>query len=653
MRIVELRLHPEGAGVNLHPRITILRGLDPFAGVGIIGIVHDLALGELPDHDGIVEIDGVEHPIAEAVRLAGATAECALIIPAVSLPVSRADQADITALELDVVEAESRVCELTDVIDDLAGQLGSRESLRAEMKAGLAAATARIDGSAAALDQADAALVRLARTRERPDPWTGMSDVAERMTHLRGLLAELDAQEENLPLGDRAALTAAVAVAQAARSADPVTAPEAAELAEVWLVLHERLARFESRLEAEDRSPDAAATRLEQARAAAAAAEAATVPREITPEEIQHLEDLHEATLKAESRASRGIRKGAGRAGYEAAMAALQEALEPLGYPSWAAFRMGGDRVTVGREVLDAFEQAERELEHAEQEWAQVAARLEEDSEIQSVLGEIDATLTRVTELIGSNPLGRNEDPRAVADELRSVMTGSSGVGVTNEEAVTRLREALTASGAAGHQELRSDAALVVLGGSWVEVLSAADSARARIERDRERTRAELSALEALGGGSRVDRLDEERAAVRAAEENVAALRSAMCDVVRSRVQLHVLAVTELSLAQQHDDTVTELETAEVVLEDSRRRCDETSEAASVSELCDRVPRGTGGAIPVVVVMGEAPAGCLDAVTRLPDDVQILVIGEGSGIDDWVASVGPDVAVVVEASTFV
>jgi hypothetical protein len=65
------------------------------------------------------------------------------------------------------------------------------------------------------------------------------------------------------------------------------------------------------------------------------------------------------------------------------------------------------------------------------------------------------------------------------------------------------------------------------------------------------------------------------------------------------------------------------------------------------------VPRGVGGPIPVVVIMGGAPATTLERLVALPDDVQILVIGDGSGLDDWISDAGDDVASVVEIQTLV
>ncbi len=51
--------------------------------------------------------------------------------------------------------------------------------------------------------------------------------------------------------------------------------------------------------------------------------------------------------------------------------------------------------------------------------------------------------------------------------------------------------------------------------------------------------------------------------------------------------------------------------------------------------------------------MGDAPASALDRLAGLPDDVQILVIGEGSGADEWIAEAGPDVAAMVDVGPLV
>ena len=73
----------------------------------------------------------------------------------------------------------------------------------------------------------------------------------------------------------------------------------------------------------------------------------------------------------------------------------------------------------------------------------------------------------------------------------------------------------------------------------------------------------------------------------------------------------------------------------------------------AAANLALRVPRGSSGPIPMVVVMGNAPASTLDVLTALPTDIQVIVVGEGTGVDDWVAAVGPEIAASVDVAALV
>ena len=44
--------------------------------------------------------------------------------------------------------------------------------------------------------------------------------------------------------------------------------------------------------------------------------------------------------------------------------------------------------------------------------------------------------------------------------------------------------------------------------------------------------------------------------------------------------------------------------------------------------------------------MGDAPASNLDRLVALPGDVQILVLGEGRGMSEWVEDAGDAAAMV-------
>lgn len=121
---------------------------------------------------------------------------------------------------------------------------------------------------------------------------------------------------------------------------------------------------------------------------------------------------------------------------------------------------------------------------------------------------------------------------------------------------------------------------------------------------------------------------------------------------MNSCLQLHALASTELNLAEEHDNRLVQRDSAQVLVDLAARRLDGRGpdDAAAVA-LAERVPRGTAGAIPIVVVMGDASASMLDRLVALPDDVQVLVIGDCDDLDEWLLAAGPERARRVEAGT--
>jgi hypothetical protein len=657
MRFVELRPDPDGEVFRLHPRITWLRGLDPAARVAVIGLAHDMALGQSPDWDGVLEIDGDTMDLSEGVSRMGETAECALIVDAASLPpvVRHGTEAPVATQE-SLDSAREKLEKLEDRIAGLAAELAASGKVRSDMTAHLASATAQVDADAGRrLDRADGALGRAAREGSSPNRWAGMDDAADRIVELKGFIEECEASLVTLPTGDRPALAAAVAVARAAVSSGPVSSPDAAALLQVWASLDQRLTGVESRLEAAGDGTELVAVRLDAARAAAEAAELAVVPRSIRPEESEALEVLHDKVLDTEQRAGRGVRRAASRAAFDQADSALRDALAPLGFPTWAAFRMGGGQTSISQEARDEHDRCQEELEAAEAEMARLAERLEKETDLQDVLNAIERALDDARGLVDTNEVGADavDDPERLRAALEEVTVDARSVGVDRDVAIADLRRVLGEAGAAGHEEVVSDAAMVALGSSWLGVLVAADEAAARILRDRERGADELAALNELGDGGWVDRLSEEREAVRAAESDVERCREALIEVVRARMQLHVLAATELSLAEEHDDGLVQRESARVLVELAAASLDGSTNADDAVAFADRVPRGVGGPIPVVVVMGGAPATTLERLAALPDDVQILLIGDGNGLDDWLRYAAEDVASVVEVQTLV
>lgn len=662
MRFVELRPSPDRGPVRLHPRITWLRGLDPASRVAIVGLVHDVALGEVPEWDGTVDVDGEEAPLADTVERVGETASSGLIVDAAGLPDTSedVDEADET-LRAGLEAAQAKLAELDRRIREIAEELEASGKVRSQMVAHLASSKGQVDRDAGPrLDRADAVLAGAARRAGRPDPWTGMADPAARIEELTATIVELDRIRAGLPSGDRPALAAASAVARAALAPEGGDAPcpDAAALAQSWISLHQRLRGVESRLEAAGLGTEELAARLEEAREEVRRTRAATVARRITPEEKAELEALNEAKLEAEQKAGTGLRRGAGRAELEEAVRTLQDALEPFGYPTWAAYRMGNGTVVVPDEALNAHDVACDELEALEREWADVMARLEDDDELQAVFDAIGKAREQAVALLGEDPAADHDGNwvEPIAEALRAVRIPGDSVGVDREVAMRNLRGALVDAGATGHEDLASDHALAALADSWLGVLEVADDLAVRLERDRRRASEELAALEARDTTDAADGgadLDRERAAVYEAEQAVGGTRAALAEVVRARLQLHALAVTEVSLAEEHDDRLLQRDSAEVVLEMAERRVAGRAARDAMAALLDRVPRGAVGPVPVVVVMGNAPADTLDRLSAFPEDVQILVIGNGEGADDWVARVGPEVAELVDVRTLV
>ncbi len=645
MRFVELRPDSSRECFELHPRITILHGLNPAARVAVVGFLHSIADGDAFDWSGLAEVHGVVMTLDSALDIIGATADAALIIEAKSLLDIAADPASGAREQIDHQIAE------------LAEELGGAARIRSEMQARLASATARLDnGAGLRLDLADGALGRAARFADRPDPWTGMDDVPERISELKALVDELDTQLSGLASGDRAALAAALATARSSVSTGPVPCPEAVALAAAWTSLHQRVVGLESRMEAAGGGTEAVAARLDAARAAAGSAEDAAVPRNVLPDEATELAALQDRVLELDRRVGKTIRRGAARRAFELAKGELNEALDGVGYPTWAAFRMGNGMVVVSSERVTAYEKSVVDLEAAELEWADLMARLERDTDLQTVLDAIDVAASRAVQLLGHDPMkdGQSDNPDLITEALLAVTVDAGSVGAAPGDAFAHLRSILDDCGSIGHQDLHSERALVALGETWFSVLASADTAAVRILRDRERAGTELDALVLLGDISRVDRLSTERAAVHEAESEVAEVRKMLMELNHIDLELHMLAANELAVAEEHDAKLQLREGAEVLERLAEHQVHQSRVGPrGMASVISRIPRGLAGPIPLVVLMGDAPLSALDALHGLPGDVQVIVIGDTPGIAGWVADQEYGTVKFIEVHAFV
>lgn len=134
-------------------------------------------------------------------------------------------------------------------------------------------------------------------------------------------------------------------------------------------------------------------------------------------------------------------------------------------------------------------------------------------------------------------------------------------------------------------------------------------------------------------------------------EGAVAQHRQALLDRHRALLELHMLLATELAVAEEHDEKIELLTAARSLEAAAAAALDAAADGtAAIAEIAGRVPRGTGGALPIIVLMGGAPVRALDALDDLPDDVQIIVIGDSSAMASWVAAKGVDEVTVIDSA---
>ncbi|MDG2233753.1 MAG: hypothetical protein P8L16_07985 [Ilumatobacter sp.] len=349
-----------------------------------------------------------------------------------------------------------------------------------------------------------------------------------------------------------------------------------------------------------------------------------------------------------EAKADRSIRRGTSRKDFEEAQQALSKALGEIGYSTWAAFRMGNGLTTISPAKLDehahALEEhahALEELDRAKTEHAELMGGVEQATELQRVLSAIDSALDHAVALLARDPYAEVVDgePNLLPDALRSQTIDAGSICIDRDDALSSLWQVLEEAGCCGDTEVNSEPGLVALAKSWLAVLESADVAAVRSRRDRERAATELDGLSHPAAGPHGGCLDHERGAVHAAEAAVAVHREALLDVNRARIELHTLLATELALAEEHDAKREQLERERVSGRMASGRFDDIAgDQGGIGALAAAVPRGLAGPIPLIVLMGNAPLTALESMLELPDNVQILVLGDTEGMAEWTAA---------------
>jgi hypothetical protein len=325
--------------VDLHPFVTVLRGLDQSTQRRLVTALRSLAAGHDPGVAGLVEHQGL----------------------LIELAPGPADQVGDPGRDL-VVDTDRVLVE------------GELVGLRA-----------RVDQleRAAAIDAA-----RLEEVRHQLDP-----EAPARLAEIRRELARHRADEESAP-----AVALAIGPAlQAWRDMAPelvVAEPWVQHLAERWEDHCRRTATCEDRLAGFERRVESASRRLGDAVAALAEAEARAVPIMLSVEEENRLAEL--ATRPVGKGLLRGTR---GRS--EEEQAEIDALLGRVGQPTYSAYMMYRMAPQPPAEQLQAIDAARDAVDHAERELAEATAARDEDPELAQHRERLEAIRAAASSRLG------------------------------------------------------------------------------------------------------------------------------------------------------------------------------------------------------------------------------------------------------------
>lgn len=411
-----LRLETDGVGgegLDLHPLITVVTGLGPEGRARIARIVQALAAGEEPGCRGLVEAHGVLFDLTrETLELFGLAGGLDVVVRAGEVPAA-APHAPAVATTRPTVEqflADTPEGVFPELDEARARHRDAREALQIlreaaeRARAELATATERRRATQAALEA-----TRRAAAQAGSPARASASELAERRRELDEELGRLDADLARIERGlaelwaiDTRPIQVLLEAIRDPAPVELVPSERAAELADHLVVLQGELAALEDAMEAKGYGPATAIARLDAARAEVAAAEKAMAKPELSPEDVAELEAAHEAVLEAEAKVSGRLgRRHVKR--LEEARAHEQAILDRVGFPTWSAYVMGANLMSIDPMAEVRLEKARLALTEAEEHWARVSAAIEADPEHRRLLDELEALEVEASELLGGH----------------------------------------------------------------------------------------------------------------------------------------------------------------------------------------------------------------------------------------------------------
>jgi hypothetical protein len=504
MRILRLDLS-DGEELDLHPYVTSLGGFAPGDRRRVVDRLLRIARGDASGGPGLIEVAGDLSEV-DATVLAGLSLDPAVdcVVRAEQLPGATvaansgrgelaqrsADARDALArVETELSSAREAVAAANKALDDARRGLDdyaitAHDASLAAVRAAEDAARARL-GASPAVDQRAQLVAALEAARaeaaahdaELETERVALLELLEALEAERQRLDELTARrdaghsasDEPAPVpsaDDVAAVQRALATVRAgAPPAARVPSPQAIDLADRIAAHDQRHDELEAALRAEGVDVIGLQDRLANAQMDARDAEEASRPKVISPADDAEIERLHDIVVEqSEKKNSRRGGKGAERA-YEEATEALDELLDRVGYPTYAAYVMGRISPSVDPEAKRRHEDAVARVAEIEAQLDEAASVLERDSRVLMLRAERDQLWAEARDTLGTLPDDVEGALRAMrvdapveftaVDDLQTVLDSVGAISPSSDEvtvvaiAETYLADAAIARAAA------------------------------------------------------------------------------------------------------------------------------------------------------------------------------------------------------------
>ena len=517
-----------GTPLSFHPRVTVVGGLDDDLRARLVAALRALPAGADPGWEGLVEAHGVVLDLhRDNLRLLGLQHDVDVVVGPGDLPVD-GEAADRSGTPVVVAAPEAQVEGVRLSHDILAHGVAALKRSRIEFEEARLQAVEAIEEARADLDpfattafEQAAAQLRRAEDADRDQgtggsrtPTESVEELKAERDRLQAALAEMDGFDlesvrEALHRAERVAATVDERL-------DPMAVRAlASELAAVEATL----ADLDERRRKEGRDPGDLIRRIEGARIQLERLETSAAPPAVTAEDRDELEAAHDAVLDADDKVSSSRIGGkAARQHLDEVVAAEQEILDRMGFPTYTAFALAQSAPGPDPETRVELENTRRELVELEASYQEILASGEgEDDERAGVEARLEVLRQDAASLVDAAP----DQLVAAVTQLARVLGADDGRIV----AIADLRARLAERGVDfGDLDLTGEE-VVEVARVWMADMAEMATARTDLERELDTVQARL--LVVAQSEMTVDPRDRAQAEVEAAEARLARHRQA------------------------------------------------------------------------------------------------------------------------------